>query len=187
MQPGGKICNLCKWRHLVAKFETNASGRKFATNASGAIWWSNLQIIQVVPSFGQIYKFCNWCHLVVKFSTNANGTIWWPNLQLMQMAPSGCQICNECTWRHVVAKVCPSHRVNIWVRCASGNVFVNDMKDTWCKFHSGPTSPSRCFTNEKKYTKYLIFFKEKYLAHNLGHFAPSQKGLIKIGSQIASQ
>ena len=23
---GGQICNLCKWRHLVAKFATNASG-----------------------------------------------------------------------------------------------------------------------------------------------------------------
>ena len=23
---GGQICNLCKWRHLVAKFGTNASG-----------------------------------------------------------------------------------------------------------------------------------------------------------------
>ena len=23
---GGQICNLCKWRHLVAKFATNVSG-----------------------------------------------------------------------------------------------------------------------------------------------------------------
>ena len=60
---------------------------------------------------------------------------------------------------------------------------------TWCEFHSSPTSPSRCFTDKwKKYTQYLTFFyKEKYLAQNLGHFAPSKKGLIKIGSQIASQ
>ena len=33
-QPGG---------HLVAKF---------VTNASGAIWWSNLQLMQVAPSCG---------------------------------------------------------------------------------------------------------------------------------------
>ena len=32
-----------------------------------------------------------------------------------------------------------------------------------------------------------FFYKEKYLAQNLGHFAPSKKGLIKIGSEIASQ
>ena len=30
---GGQICNLCKWRHLMAKF---------ATIADGAIWWPNL-------------------------------------------------------------------------------------------------------------------------------------------------
>ena len=42
-----QICNYYKWRHLVAKF---------ATNASGAIWWPNLQLMQVAPSGGQI---CN--------------------------------------------------------------------------------------------------------------------------------
>ena len=35
---GGQICNLCKWRHLVDKC---------ATNASGAIWWTILQLMQV--------------------------------------------------------------------------------------------------------------------------------------------
>ena len=34
----GQICNQCKWRHLVAKF---------GTNASGAIWWPNLELMQV--------------------------------------------------------------------------------------------------------------------------------------------
>ena len=33
--------NLCKWRHLMVKF---------VTNASGAIWWPNLQPIQVHSS-----------------------------------------------------------------------------------------------------------------------------------------
>ena len=70
---GGQICNQCKWRHLVAKF---------ATNASGAIWWPNLQLMQVAPSGGQI------CYYY------ASGAIWWSNLQLMQVAPSGGQIFN---------------------------------------------------------------------------------------------
>ena len=38
----------------------------------------------------------------------------------MQVAPSGCK------WCHVVAKFNPSHGVNFWVRCASGNVFMNN-------------------------------------------------------------
>ena len=87
----GQICNQCKWRHLVAKF---------ATNASSAIWWPNLQLMQVAPSGG------------------------WPNLLLMQVAPSGGQICNPCKWCHIVAKFNPSYGVNFWVRCASGNVFL---------------------------------------------------------------
>ena len=42
---GGQICNLCKWRHLEAKF---------ATNVNGAICWPYLQVMQVAPSGGQI-------------------------------------------------------------------------------------------------------------------------------------
>ena len=41
----GQICNQFKWRHLVAKF---------GTNASGTIWWPNLELMQVAPSGGQI-------------------------------------------------------------------------------------------------------------------------------------
>ena len=41
MQPGDH-CKLC---HSVAKY---------ATNASGAIWWQNLQLMQVVPCGYQI-------------------------------------------------------------------------------------------------------------------------------------
>ena len=37
---GGQICNKCKWCHLVAKF---------GTNASCAIWWPNLELMQVEP------------------------------------------------------------------------------------------------------------------------------------------
>ena len=69
---GGQICNQCKWRHLVAKF---------GTNASGAIWWPILQLMQVAPSGGQ-------------FATNASGAIWWTILQLMQVTQPGGKICN---------------------------------------------------------------------------------------------
>ena len=57
--PGGQLWNQCKWCHLVAKFATNARRSlvaKIGTNASVAIWWLNLQLMQVVPSGGQI---CN--------------------------------------------------------------------------------------------------------------------------------
>ena len=57
-------------------------------NTSGAIWWSIVQLMQVVPSGGQICNWCKWCHLVVKFATNTSGTIWLPNLQLMQVTES---------------------------------------------------------------------------------------------------
>ena len=56
----------CKWRHLVAKF---------ASNASGAIWWSNLQMMQVVASGKQICNYCKWRYLVAKFATNASSAI----------------------------------------------------------------------------------------------------------------
>ena len=68
---------------------------KYATNTSGAIWW----------------HICNkrkWCHLVAKSVTNASGAM--PNMPKMQ-------------WCHVVGKFSPSHEVNFWVRCASGNCY----------------------------------------------------------------
>ena len=51
---GGQICNLCKWRHLVAKF---------ATNVSSAICWPNLQL-------------CKWCHVVAKFNPSYEVNFW---------------------------------------------------------------------------------------------------------------
>ena len=41
---GSQICNKCKWCHLVAKF---------GTNASGAIWWPNLELMQVEPPLAE--------------------------------------------------------------------------------------------------------------------------------------
>ena len=32
-QTGGHICNLCKWRHLVGKFPTSASGAMLLLNS----------------------------------------------------------------------------------------------------------------------------------------------------------
>ena len=45
---------------------------KYGTYASGAIWWANLQLMQLVPSGGQIWN------------QYASGAIWWPNLQPIQ-------------------------------------------------------------------------------------------------------
>ena len=58
---GGKNWNQCKWRHLVAKFKTNASG---------ANSWPDLQAKQVAPSRCQIYNHCKSRHLVAKIGTN---------------------------------------------------------------------------------------------------------------------
>jgi len=69
----------------------------FATNASDAIWWSNMELIQVAPSGGHVCNQCKWRYLVVKFginmqvvhpvvklATNAGGAIWWANFQPSQ-------------------------------------------------------------------------------------------------------
>ena len=45
----------------------------FGINASGAIWWPNLQPMQVAPSVGQFCNYAKWHHLVAKFVTNAYG------------------------------------------------------------------------------------------------------------------
>ena len=45
--PDDQIVNQSKLCRLVAKY---------AANTSGAIWWPNLQLMQVVPSGGKIYN-----------------------------------------------------------------------------------------------------------------------------------
>ena len=94
---GGQIWNYCKWRHVVAKF---------GTNSSGAIWWSNLELMLTRRHwiygdlFGftvqVIWNYCNWRHLVAKFGTNASGAIWWSNLELM--LPCGHWIYGDLFW-----------------------------------------------------------------------------------------
>ena len=56
----------------MAKFGTNA-------NAYDAIWWPNLELMQVAPSGGQICILFKWHHLVVKFATNVSGAILLPS------------------------------------------------------------------------------------------------------------
>ena len=91
------------WCHPVAKF---------ATYASGAIWWSNLQLMQVVPSGGQICNSCKWRHLVAKFVTDASGATWWL-LEPMQVA-----------FFLLAGEITQVKDSIPWVRCASGNVFL---------------------------------------------------------------
>ena len=49
---------------------------KFATNASGAIWWPNIQLMQVAPSDGQICDECKWCHVVAEYSPSHGVNFW---------------------------------------------------------------------------------------------------------------
>ena len=48
---------------------------KYAANTSGAMWWTNLHLMQVAPSGGQTCNLCKWPHLVAKFAHNASGAI----------------------------------------------------------------------------------------------------------------
>ena len=83
-----------------------------ATNANCAIWWSNLELMQVAPPVGQIWNQFWWHHLVVKFWTNTSGTTYnWPNLEPMQVA------------LYLAGEITQVNEAIPWVRCASGNVF----------------------------------------------------------------
>ena len=62
---GGQIFNKCKWYHLVAKF---------GTNASGAIWWPNLELLQVEPPLaGEITQV----KASIPWVRCASGNVWW--------------------------------------------------------------------------------------------------------------
>ena len=53
----------CKWLNLVDNF---------GTHASGATWWPNFKLMQVVPSDEPIVNWCKWRPLVAKFVTEAS-------------------------------------------------------------------------------------------------------------------
>ena len=52
---------------------------------SGAIWWPNLQPMQVAPSGGQFGKWYKLRNLLVKSVTNASSATWWPKLELIKV------------------------------------------------------------------------------------------------------
>ena len=59
------------------------------TNTNDATWWTNIQLIQVAPTGGRIFK--------------AKGATWWPNFQIIQVARPGGQNFHKCKWHHLVA------------------------------------------------------------------------------------
>ena len=83
---GGHFCNLWKWRHLVVKFGTNASG-------------DNLQLTRVAPFGGQICNYFKWHHLMANFTT-------------VQVVSSGSQICK---WYPLMAKFGTNVNAVIWL------------------------------------------------------------------------
>ena len=104
------------WRHLVTKF---------VTNASSAIWWANLQLMQLVTSGGQIWNQCNWCHKVAKFVINASGAIWCPNLQPIR---------NQ--FQTILVEKFTQVMDSIpWIRCASGDVFSEEILQSVVSSH----------------------------------------------------
>ena len=62
---------------------------KFATDVSGAIWWPNLQLMQVAPFGGQICNQCEWRHLVAKYATDASSAMLLLNLIQVMESISG--------------------------------------------------------------------------------------------------
>ena len=48
-----------------------------------------MQLMQVVPSGGQICNLCKWLHLVAKFAINASGAMLLPNLVQVTESISG--------------------------------------------------------------------------------------------------
>ena len=60
---------------------------KFVTYASGAIWWPNLELMQVAPSGGQNLNQCFAMQIALQFGTNASGATWQSNFELVQVEP----------------------------------------------------------------------------------------------------
>ena len=72
MAPLALVANLAtKWRNLNRDRCPNLVGT-FAIDTCGAIWWPNLELMQVATSGGQIWNLCKWRHLVAKYATNAS-------------------------------------------------------------------------------------------------------------------
>ena len=108
MRPGGQLWKQCKWRHLVAKFVTNAR----STNC-----WPHLQ---VAPSGGQIYNQCKYRHLGTKIVT-----IYKLHHLLVKLRSNTTCITSDATFKLIsVRKMIPVIESIPWVCFASGNVLV---------------------------------------------------------------
>ena len=99
---GGQICNWCKWCHLVAKFGTNASQRR----------WPFL----VAPSGGQICNSCKWRvlkpHLLPSQSWPTIPSEWYLVVKLPVQVPRGTNI-----WLFPAVRTILCFKMsNIWYR-----------------------------------------------------------------------
>ena len=54
------------------------------TQPGGQLWWSNMELMQLAPSGGQIWNQYASGASGGKLATNASGAIWWTNLQPIQ-------------------------------------------------------------------------------------------------------
>ena len=89
MQSGGQLWKQCKKRQLVGKL---------ATNASGAIWWPNLQLMQVAPSCGQISSFPIYClyNMIIKNVIQGDKYAKLYRDNVHQASCSSLQLCGVC-------------------------------------------------------------------------------------------
>ena len=105
----------CRWRTSTRTASRGSPGRRIpccTTSRQWTIWWSNLELMQVVPPVGQIWNKFWWYHLVVKFWTNTSGTTYnWPNFKPLQVA------------LYLAGEITQVKESIPWVRCASGNVW----------------------------------------------------------------
>ena len=114
--------NVFFWKSNWRLSKVSRSSLKLSLCIDGQLWWSNMELMQLVPSGGQIWNQSKWCTR-------------WPNWQPMQVAPSGGQICNQFKKFHwnqfqtiLVERFTQVMDSIPWVRCASGNVFCHTWK-----------------------------------------------------------
>ena len=68
--PGDQIYSQFKWCQVMVKFRTLYRQCGNASDSSGTIWWPNLELMQVVPSGGQICNLCNDLLILAKIISN---------------------------------------------------------------------------------------------------------------------
>ena len=120
-QPGGQICNICKCRHLMVNFRTNASG---------ATLWPHFERIQVVPLGGPIFKWCRWHHLVAKIATDAYNLVAKFVINASSAIESKSEIWNGYKFNSV-NKITQVKDSIPWDRCASGKASKQLRETLW--------------------------------------------------------